>query len=277
MHTPELTKRQEKILTAYSRLLEGLGKNSLACTQVDFLQKVAIYGFRSIMVGDIPENVKEEARDWLKAAHEICKEKGLDSTGMFADEIIEIAMIEYIQLIERSRKRFLKALDKMSRLAYVSNISALEKRTTIIGDNTVDNFEFSYRYPLLFTDDDKEKLFSTKSETVESILEAIKTLPDPKWSIGMDREKTTLAEFVKYSQLATWITIEDSWDYYCNRQEREKSGVIGIERSYGGIPSPNDDMRGLYIRFCLYPTFDQSEEKEPVGGIYFSVDGEISW
>lgn len=274
MHTSsELTERQEKILTAYSRLLEGYRERRLRNSKKDFLTEFAVYGFRSIMIGDVPEDIKADARDWLEAAHDLCKSKGLDSTRMFSDEILDIVIHEHIDSNRRSYKRLSKATQKMSRLAHAVNISALKSRTIIIGNKIVRSFYYSSSQPLQFTEDDKDKLFNTKSETVESILEAIKTLPDHEWSIGIEGEKTTLSEFVKYSQLATWITIERTLVYYCNRQEREDRGCL----AENPVPFPGDDTKRFSINFCLYPTFEQSEEKDPIGEIYFSVDGEIAW
>lgn len=270
---PKLNDRQQRIMEVYDRistfyhvkLAMGGVKNCLS-------SKMMRYGLQSIVCGDLPEGVKEEARDWLQEMHRICEIKGFDSTRMFVGDMAKVVVEYEFEVFGRSRDRFDKARYKLARLALSENISALKVETSLIGSTFVRHLEYCHRDVLYFNQEDKQRLFDAKNSTIEAILDAINTLSTFKLTKGYDTEAvdSSIGEFLDCARISTWVSIRENTIYYYNKT-LSKAGHSVICNSE---PKPGDNWRSFNIVFELYANFDQDEDwGYPVSGITFSVHG----
>lgn len=207
MHAlPELNQRQKRILKVYGRLSSRhLNLTAKGIKTKRLTSQFMAYGFRNVIIGNIPDEIKEESRNWLQQAHNICKELGFDSTRMFSDEIIDVIVHYEVEKMSRSRERFDKARYKLARLALKENVSALVLETTLIGSRFINHYEYTRGEMLYFTTEDKQRLFNAKFGTIEDIIQAVNTLPSYKWVKGYDSETedSTLTEFLECAKLST--------------------------------------------------------------------------
>lgn len=270
---PELSDQQQRILKVYdklsSRYLESTA-NGIKTRRLT--SQLMTHGFRNVIIGNIPDEIKEEARNWLQQAHNICKELGFDSTRMFSDEIVDVIVHHENEKISRSRERFDKARYKLARLALKENISALTIETTLIGSRFITHYEYTSGEMLYFTEADKQRLFDAKPGTVEDIIQALDTLPYYKWVKGYDSETdySTLAEFLECAKLATWISISENEVYYYNKDLLDAGECVTCNSE----PRPGDNWRSFKIGFRLCAGFEQDEDwGYPISTLSFAVTG----
>lgn len=270
----QLNERQQRILKIYSKLSTRYHKSTVKNikTRRRLTSQFMLYGFRNVITGNIPDEVKKEARNWLQQAHNICKELGFDSTRMFSDEIVDVIVQYEVEKMSRSRERFDKARYKLARLALKENISALTLETTLIGSRFITHYEYTRGEMLYFTAEDKQRLFDAKTRTIEDIVQAVNTLPLYKWVKGYDSdtEDSTLAEFLECAKLSTWISISENEVYFYNKDLLDEGECVTCNSE----PRPGDNWRSFKIGFSLCAGFEQDKDwGYPVSTLSFAVTG----
>lgn len=273
---PELTERQAKIIKIYERVerrQQGIYEKVASIS--DLTVKFCTHGFFAIVTGNIPAEIKEEARDWIKQANGICTTLGLDPSSMFADEIMVAVMDYERQLYARCRSPYNKACSKLTKAAFKADISGLKAERCLIGDQFVNYFDYDSSYSLMFTDNDKQRLFDAKQPILDSLIKAIEALLNCEWTKGYERdaEPSNLTEFLEYARLSTWIGIEETGVTYYSKKKLGSREFVTCHST----PQAGDDTRSFNLQINLYANFEQDEDfGYPISSLTFDLFSETS-
>jgi hypothetical protein len=269
---PEAIGRQREILKCCFRIehlrRELLGKNK---DLEDLLVFVFRYGYANIAMGNVSPNLKEETRQWVKLAHQVCRSEGLDTESMFAPEIANALVEIKKKRSERVYKPYYRARQKLITTALGAGVSALKSESFLIGDEFVHTIGYHYNRGLLFTPEDKQILYKIKGFTLDNLIRAIWKLGDTRWLKGDLPKPSSRDEFVEDAKLATWIAIEEV------RVRYYQSGLLkpGAVVTCNETPQKGDDTRMLDIRVGLYFDFEQCpEEGTPTSVLSFFIVNE---
>jgi hypothetical protein len=268
---PEPIGRQREILKYCFRIesfcLELLQKSK----DLDDLLVFAFrYGYANIAMGNVPPEFKEEARQWVKMAHQICRSSGLDTESMFAPEIANALVEIKRKRAQRVYKPYYKARQKLIRTALEAGVSALKINSFLIGDEFVHAIGYHHSRGLLFTYRDKQYLFETKFRTLDALILAVDKLDNARWLKGDCPKASSREQFLEEASLATWISIEEVRVRYYQSGSLKPGSVVMCNES----PKNGDDTRMLDIRVALYFDFEQCpEDGTPTSEIsYFIVN-----
>jgi hypothetical protein len=269
---PEPNDRQRQILKYCFRIehfcRELLGKNK---DLEDLLVFAFRYGYANIAMGNVPPNLKEEARQWVKLAHQICRSEGLDSDSMFAPEIANALVEIKRKRAERVYKSYYRARRKLITTALEAGVSALKTDSFLIGDEFVHAIGYHYSRGLLFTHEDKQILYNIKGRTLDNLIRAVWKLGETRWLKGDCPKNSSRDEFVEDAKLATWIAIEEVRVRYYQSTLLKPGAVVTCNET----PQKNDDTRMLDIRVGLYFDFEQCpEDGTPTSVLSFFIVNE---
>lgn len=229
------------------------------------------YGYANIAMGNVPPEFKQQARQWVKLAHQVCKSEGLDSESMFAPEIANALVEIKRKRSERVYKPYYRARQKLINTALKAGVSALKMESFLIGDEFLYAIGYHYSRGLLFTPNDKQILFNAKGRTLDDLIRAIWKLGDTRWLKGDFPKVSSQEEFLEDAKLATWIGIEEVRVRYYQSAALKPGTIVTCNET----PQKGDDTRMLDIRVALYFNFEQCpEDGTPTSDLSFFIVNE---
>lgn len=273
MHNlPEAIGRQRQILK-YCFRIEHLRQELLKKNKdlEDLLAFSFRYGYANIAMGNVPPDLKEEARRWVKLAHQTCRSEGLDTESMFAPEIANALVKIKRERSERVYKPYYRARQKLITTALKAGVSALKSESFLIGNEFVYTLGYDYSRGLLFTPEDKQILYKIKSLTLDNLIRAVWKLEDTRWLKEDTPKPSSRDEFVEDARLATWLAIEEVRVRYYQSNLLKPGTVVVCNET----PEKDDDTRMLDIRVGLYFDFEQcAEDGTPTSVLNFFIVNE---
>lgn len=257
--TPEISRMR----AVADSLSKRWWKHSALCSEVDndFGLYCVTHGFNNVMIGNLPEKELKTARSMLKLAHETLTAAGLDTTRMFAFEIVR-AMFSIEQERYKAReKRMRKAVTKLKEYQLSHEFPALANTSKIVEGCMIPYYSWVNNAMFLPTDTDKKMLWEAKSATIERVLQA---MADHEWVWakvwGGETKECDISEFKEIANMSSWIDFNQTRSYY-DQTTLQNGGLAVCHQE----PKPGSTTLSIEIEFELHSTFDICSDGVAIG------------
>ena len=259
------------------RLLDIANKINSTWNKADHLVKFRkfsffcmTHGYNSVVLGNVPAENIEEARELIAYAYALLESAGEEPRSMFAYEVVEMVYDIGFKALDAPSLRRDRAIAKLTKYQQTNNISALKNVIKVIDSTFIPYYDWIYSdvHDSVFkpTDSDKMLLWEAKQPTIDRILEVMLG-HNWEWFKGYESEaqKCSQAEFLEACRLASWMDFSQN-TFFINQQKLDSLGYAHCNES----PQLSDDTRRIEISFQLYPSLPTESSFD--NSLYFSAE-----